>query len=77
MEPETQDLNAEALKRKERLRRLRDMASGKTNSTENSINDAENLPKPIFRSYKPKDESLQENSIEQKTAGDIENKVED
>lgn len=52
MEPETQDLNAEALKRKERLRRLRDMASGKTNSTENSMNDAENLPKYVYFFYK-------------------------
>lgn len=33
--------------------------------------------RPIFRSYKPKDESLIENSLEQKTAGDIESKVED
>ncbi|KAL5284751.1 hypothetical protein ACFFRR_006830 [Megaselia abdita] len=67
------NLTAEALKRKERLQKMRNLATGKTDGKKAD----ENLPKPIFRSYRPKDESLMENSLEQKTAGDIEKKVEE
>ncbi|XP_071561961.1 coiled-coil domain-containing protein 12 [Temnothorax nylanderi] len=62
-------LEEEALKRKERLQALkRKNEEGK----ENESDTVENLPKPKFRSYKPQDESLKNNVIEDAKPGDVE-----
>lgn len=65
-------LTEESLKRKERLKQLRNLAQQGDNS---SIDNAE-IPKPIFRSYKPQDENLSEVVLEQGPTGEIEKEVE-
>ncbi|XP_055903521.1 coiled-coil domain-containing protein 12 [Eupeodes corollae] len=65
-------LTEESLKRKERLKQLRNLAD----QNENSPNEANELPKPIFRSYKPQDENITDIVLEQGPTGEIEKEVE-
>lgn len=67
-------LEQESLKRKERLKNLKRKVG---NDNKDEANGEEALPKPIFRSYKPQDETIRENAIEQTITGDIENEVKD
>ncbi|EDV94635.1 coiled-coil domain-containing protein 12 [Drosophila grimshawi] len=65
-------LTEESLKRKERLQKLREQAQSKTGGvTEN----ADKLPKPIFRSYKPQNENTVGEVLAQEPTGDIESAV--
>ncbi|EZA48075.1 Coiled-coil domain-containing protein [Ooceraea biroi] len=64
-------LEEEALKRKERLQALKRKNEG-SKQGENKNDTTENLPKPKFRSYKPQDESLKNNIIEDAKPGDVE-----
>ncbi|KYN39099.1 Coiled-coil domain-containing protein 12 [Trachymyrmex septentrionalis] len=67
-------LEEEALKRKERLQALK----RKNEEGKESANDMiENLPKPKFRSYKPQDENLKNNMIEDAKPGDVESVVQE
>ncbi|KYM99676.1 PREDICTED: coiled-coil domain-containing protein 12 [Cyphomyrmex costatus] len=67
-------LEEEALKRKERLQALK----RKNEEGKESANDTiENLPKPKFRSYKPQDENLKNNMIEDAKPGDVESVVQE
>ncbi|XP_015127615.1 coiled-coil domain-containing protein 12 [Diachasma alloeum] len=54
-------LEEEALKRKERLAELK---RKKDNCEQKKSEEASNLPKPRFRSYKPQDENLKEHIVE-------------
>ncbi|XP_055849856.1 coiled-coil domain-containing protein 12 [Episyrphus balteatus] len=65
-------LTEESLKRKERLKRLRNLVE----QSENSSSESTELPKPIFRSYKPQDENLSDTILEQGPTGEIEKEVE-
>uniref|UniRef100_A0A6M2DG32 Putative cwf18 pre-mrna splicing factor n=1 Tax=Xenopsylla cheopis TaxID=163159 RepID=A0A6M2DG32_XENCH len=65
-------LEEEALKRKERLRALKRKPEQDSNGTNTS---SENLPKPTFRSYKPQDEQLQENTLPNTKPSDLESEV--
>ncbi|KAG8040872.1 hypothetical protein G9C98_001860 [Cotesia typhae] len=67
-------LTDEAVKRKQRLAELK--RKNEENKSENS-NEPSNLPKPKFRSYKPQDESLKENVLEEAKPGDVESEVQD
>ncbi|CAD7085251.1 unnamed protein product [Hermetia illucens] len=55
MEPEGGSLEAESLKRKERLRNLRKRAAADQESEEGDSPDEQ---KPVFRSYAPQDKSI-------------------
>ncbi|XP_011190442.2 coiled-coil domain-containing protein 12 [Zeugodacus cucurbitae] len=68
-------LSEESLKRKERLRQLREKANKSDKDTNSE--EAEKLPKPIFRSYKPQNENTEGELLEQEPSGDIEKAVED
>ncbi|CAD6992508.1 coiled-coil domain-containing protein 12 isoform X2 [Ceratitis capitata] len=67
-------LTEQSLKRKERLRQLRE----KANKSDKDIGseEGEKLPKPIFRSYKPQNENTEGEILEQEPSGDIEKAVE-
>ena len=55
-------LEEEAAKRRERLKAMRDKTQQKTDeeAKKQKLDDsALSLPNPVFRSYKPKDETLQ------------------
>ncbi|XP_017480822.1 PREDICTED: coiled-coil domain-containing protein 12 [Rhagoletis zephyria] len=67
-------LTEESLKRKERLRQLRGKAqkSDKDSYTKGT----EELPRPIFRSYKPQNENTEGEVLDQEPSGDIEKAVE-
>ena len=58
-------LEEEAAKRRERLKAMRDKSqksegeAKKQKTSEGTDDGTEALPKPVFRSYKPKDENLQ------------------
>lgn len=62
-------LEEEALKRKERLQALK---RKNEESKENDKNMDEILPKPKFRSYKPQNENLKNNMLEDAKPGDVE-----
>ncbi|KYN17672.1 PREDICTED: coiled-coil domain-containing protein 12 [Trachymyrmex cornetzi] len=67
-------LEEQALKRKERLQALkRKNEEGKESVTDTT----EDLPKPKFRSYKPQDENLKDNMIEDAKPGDVESVVQE
>ncbi|XP_064488559.1 coiled-coil domain-containing protein 12-like [Ornithodoros turicata] len=66
-------LEEQALKRKERLRALRE----KKNKGEETTSDRETLPKPVFRSYKPEDEGLQESVLPPAAPESIEEQIKD
>ncbi|CAB3366623.1 Hypothetical predicted protein [Cloeon dipterum] len=73
-------LEADALKRKERLlalKRKREETSGGEEKSADGIKQEEEkiLPKPKFRSYKPQDDELQENVLPEATPGDVEMEV--
>ncbi|EFN65366.1 Coiled-coil domain-containing protein 12 [Camponotus floridanus] len=65
-------LEEEALRRKERLQALK---RKNEESKENRNNMDEALPKPKFRSYKPQDENLKNNMLEDAKPGDVESVV--
>ncbi|KAH8241943.1 hypothetical protein KR038_002937, partial [Drosophila bunnanda] len=67
-------LTEESLKRKERLQKLREQAQNKGGDAPEST---ENLPKPIFRSYKPQNENTTGEILVQEPTGSIETAVED
>ncbi|XP_067619398.1 coiled-coil domain-containing protein 12 [Eurosta solidaginis] len=67
-------LTEESLKRKERIHKLREKA--KKSDKDTNSEDAEKLPRPIFRSYKPQNENTEGEVLEQKPSGDIEEAVE-
>lgn len=67
-------LEEEALKRKERLQALkRKNDEPKETETESSTT----LPRPKFRSYKPQDDTLKEQVLENAKPGDVESEVQD
>ncbi|EDW84331.1 uncharacterized protein Dwil_GK14082 [Drosophila willistoni] len=66
-------LTEESLKRKERLQKLREQAQNKTTD---GASQAEQLPKPIFRSYRPQNESTEGEVLPQEPTGNIETAVE-
>nr|XP_036224450.1 coiled-coil domain-containing protein 12 isoform X1 [Bactrocera oleae] len=68
-------LSEESLRRKERLRQLREKANKIDKETNSEA--ADKLPKPIFRSYKPQNENTEGEVLEQEPSGDIEKAVED
>ncbi|KZC05969.1 Coiled-coil domain-containing protein 12 [Dufourea novaeangliae] len=67
-------LEEEALKRKERLQALKRKTE---DSKENQSEIGGNLPKPKFRSYKPQDESLKVEVLEDAKPGNVEAEVQD
>ncbi|XP_043289341.1 coiled-coil domain-containing protein 12 [Venturia canescens] len=67
-------LEEEALKRKERLAALK---KKNEESKENPADGSDKLPKPKFRSYKPQDESLQAQVLEDAKPGDVIAEVQD
>ncbi|WAR06341.1 CCD12-like protein [Mya arenaria] len=71
-------LEETALKRKERLKNLKNKNKGDAseNGQENDADtEKEKLPRPVFRSYKPLDESLKENSLPSVKPEDVADKV--
>jgi len=70
---EVGNLEDEAVKRKQRLANLKRKFQG--NSNDNEESNIDELPKPIFRSYKPITEELSENVLPQGEAANIENEV--
>lgn len=71
-------LEEQALKRKERLRALREKNSAVKGTEEGHNGDAsahEALPKPVFRSYKPEDETLKEAVIPEVSPAAIEEEI--
>ncbi|CAG2121988.1 unnamed protein product, partial [Medioppia subpectinata] len=68
-------LEEEALKRKERLDRLKAMTA-KENGDNNS-HDRHALPKPTFRSYNPNDEKLKERSLPKGKPESVEDQIKD
>ncbi|KAF7997563.1 hypothetical protein HCN44_006134 [Aphidius gifuensis] len=67
-------LEEEALKRKERLAALKQKTQ---ESNQNNQQQNDTLPKPKFRSYKPQDESLKENILDEAKPGDIISEVQE
>ncbi|XP_034942702.1 coiled-coil domain-containing protein 12 [Chelonus insularis] len=67
-------LPEEALKRKERLAALK---RKNEEAKEHSSGAPAKIPKPKFRSYRPQDENLRENVIENAQPGDVEAEVKD
>lgn len=65
------NLEQEALKRRERLQNLKRKREGKTGENE----EVDSLPKPIFRSYKPMNEELNEFTLDPSTPGDVTSEV--
>lgn len=72
-------LEDQALKRREKLLALKRKREGKndTNNSNTQNNAEETLPKPLFRSYKPLDENLQENMLTDINPEDISTQVKD
>ncbi|CAG9559680.1 unnamed protein product [Danaus chrysippus] len=69
-------LEEEALKRKERLKNLkRKHTNDETGDT--SKNEPVVLPKPKFRSYKPQDENLQKEKLQDAEPAQVEEEVKD
>ncbi|XP_048730639.1 coiled-coil domain-containing protein 12-like [Ostrea edulis] len=64
----------EALKRKERLKALKEKK--RTEISDSPMpSEEEQLPKPVFRSYKPMDENLQESKLPQVKPSDVTDKI--
>ncbi|XP_005094457.1 coiled-coil domain-containing protein 12 [Aplysia californica] len=75
-------LNDEALKRKERLKALREKRNVQNDNTDqdepgNSTTEKERLPRPTFRSYKPEHDSLKEQAKPAAQASDITMSIKD
>jgi len=70
-------MEEEALKRKRRLQQLKSKRKEGRQETEESqeANRKEALPKPIFRSYKPHDENLKENTLPRAKPPNLEDQV--
>ncbi|KAH6924908.1 hypothetical protein HPB50_026413 [Hyalomma asiaticum] len=70
-------LEEQALKRKERLRALREKKTGAGDSGDKDKPAAaqESLPKPVFRSYRPEDEALKESVIPDVSPAAIEEEI--
>uniref|UniRef100_A0A182R0J8 Cwf18 pre-mRNA splicing factor n=1 Tax=Anopheles farauti TaxID=69004 RepID=A0A182R0J8_9DIPT len=65
-------LEEEALKRKNRLRELREKRTQDEQSTDLTSEDSTRIPKPIFRNYKPEDEEI---TTVESLGGDVEKEV--
>lgn len=65
------NLEGEALKRRERLKNLKRKREGKAAETESNEKEGDSLPKPMFRSYKPMNEELNEFSLDPSSPGDV------
>lgn len=74
MEDKIGSLEGEALKRKQRLQALK---RKNEDNQENKVEPITKLPKPKFRSYKPQDESLKSNMLDDAKPGDVESEVQD
>ena len=72
-------LEDEALKRKQRLAALKrgDLKTLNKSSSDQNENDQELFPKPIFRNYTPKDESLKPGVLPKPKLIEIENEIKD
>ncbi|PNF30269.1 Coiled-coil domain-containing protein 12 [Cryptotermes secundus] len=70
-------LEEEALKRKERIKVLKRKHDEIGKEGHNSGDDAFNLPRPKFRSYRPQDDTLKENILPDCKPGDVEAEVKD
>ncbi|KAJ8933802.1 hypothetical protein NQ318_014848 [Aromia moschata] len=71
-------LEDEALKRRDKLKALKRKREGKNNENgeiHNKDLEGEILPKPIFRSYKPSDESFNELTLNPAAPGDVTSEV--
>ncbi|KAK6644440.1 hypothetical protein RUM43_000707 [Polyplax serrata] len=71
-------LEEESLKRKERLKALKrkfETSEIENESTSNENSNSVDLPKPKFRSYRPQDEKLKEQIIEDAKPGNVEIEV--
>lgn len=67
-------LEEEAIKRREKLKSLKRKREGKQTQNENSEKESDEsvtLPKPLFRSYKPANEELNQFSLESGAPGDV------
>ncbi|KAH9505431.1 Coiled-coil domain-containing protein 12 [Bulinus truncatus] len=69
-------LSDEALKRKERLKALRDRQSVQSDTPPEEI-ESEKLPKPVFRSYKPESERLKELTVQSAKPSDVTSSIKD
>ncbi|CAL1528363.1 unnamed protein product [Lymnaea stagnalis] len=71
-------LNDEALKRKDRLKAMREKHTVlNENNTEADPVEKEKLPKPTFRSYKPESQSLKEQTKEAVKPADVKESIKD
>ncbi|XP_046738466.1 coiled-coil domain-containing protein 12 [Diprion similis] len=68
-------LEDEALKRKERLQALKRKITDE--NKEQGTSEGTTLPKPKFRSYKPQDDSLKDQVLDEAKPGDVESEVKD
>nr|CAG4635218.1 EOG090X0KZ2 [Alona affinis] len=59
----TGDLESEALKRKKRIEALRQLKEQQQQQSADESTEQQQLPGPLFRSYKPADEELQKSSL--------------
>nr|CAG4636697.1 EOG090X0KZ2 [Eubosmina coregoni] len=57
------NLENEALKRKKRLEALRQLKEQQQQQIDDSLQEKQSLPRPMFRSYKPVDEDLQKSTV--------------
>ncbi|XP_047510307.1 coiled-coil domain-containing protein 12 isoform X1 [Pieris napi] len=71
------NLEEEAQKRKERLKNLKRKNANVTSSSDSKNKDAAPLPRPMFRSYKPQDESLQQAKIQDAEPEKVDEEVKD
>ncbi|XP_047528876.1 coiled-coil domain-containing protein 12 [Vanessa atalanta] len=71
------NLEEQALKRKERLKSLKRKLPNEDASSNTTKNEPIVLPKPKFRSYKPQDETLQKEKIEDAQPSLVEAEVKD
>lgn len=69
-------LEEQALKRKERLRALREKKTTGNNTAEEA-SPHESLPKPVFRSYKPEDDTLKAAALPEASPISIEEEIKD
>ncbi|GAB6032303.1 hypothetical protein CHUAL_010942 [Chamberlinius hualienensis] len=76
-------LENEALKRRQKLQSLKARKGGGETGTDDTSNQVSGttkegqLPKPVFRNYKPHDESLKEHTIPRPQLSNLEEKVKD
>lgn len=68
-------LEEQALKRRERLKNLKRKREGKPNENGQNETEGDSLPKPMFRSYKPMNEDLNEFALDPSAPGDVTNEV--